>query len=101
MSDPGLQPERTLLSWGRTSCSFFTVAILFFRYGVVEPNHLYGLSGALLCLAGGGHLLINTTWRFYPDATDRQEALARKHLAAGLFSACVFLASVLFLIARC
>lgn len=98
MSDPGLQPERTLLSWGRTACSFFTVAILFFRYGAVLSNPLYYLPGALLCLAGSSHLLINKTQRFYPQGTGRQEGLTRKHLAIAMFSFSVFFASILFLI---
>lgn len=42
--DPGLQPERTTLAWGRTMASLVTVSGIFLRW----LSH-YGLPIALLC----------------------------------------------------
>ena len=51
--DPGLQPERTVLSWGRTLLALCTAAAVYLRW---LPSHgpiVLTLFGGALCLAGG------------------------------------------------
>lgn len=57
--DPGLQPERTVMSWGRTTLSLFVVSAVFLRW-----MHHYGPSILVLVAVGGlGALSIYATQR--------------------------------------
>ncbi|WP_372698850.1 DUF202 domain-containing protein [Arthrobacter sp. JSM 101049] len=74
--DPGLQPERTVMSWGRTTLSLFVVSAVFLRW---MPH--YGLPILLLVvLAAGGALAIYTTQR-------RRYHTRAQGIAAGRFAA--------------
>lgn len=74
--DPGLQPERTVMSWGRTTLSLFVVSAVFLRW---MPH--YGLPILLLVVvAAGGALAIYTTQR-------RRYHLRARGIAAGRFAA--------------
>ncbi len=47
--DPGLQPERTALAWGRTALAVFVNALLVLRAGLVGAHpDLVGLGALLL-----------------------------------------------------
>ncbi|WP_119696753.1 DUF202 domain-containing protein [Microbacterium halotolerans] len=48
--DPGLQPERTLLSWRRTCLSFAVGSVILARYTV----EAFGVFGVLMGLAAAG-----------------------------------------------
>lgn len=57
--DPGLQPERTVMSWGRTTLSLFVVSAVFMRW-----MHHYGPSILILVAVGAiGALTIYATQR--------------------------------------
>ncbi|WP_414714055.1 DUF202 domain-containing protein [Scandinavium sp.] len=55
MRDPGLQPERTHLSWRRTGWSMLVPGLLCLRGWCHTGNLLYALAGILLM---GGALVI-------------------------------------------
>lgn len=74
--DPGLQPERTVMSWGRTTLSLFVVSAVFLRW---MPH--YGLPVLLLVLlAAGGALAIYATQR-------RRYRIRAQGIAAGRIAA--------------
>jgi uncharacterized membrane protein YidH (DUF202 family) len=54
--DPGLQAERTVLAWSRTSFAFLVNALLWLRAGLADGDSALLLFGcALLCLGAGFH----------------------------------------------
>lgn len=57
--DPGLQPERTVMSWGRTLLALFVASMMFLRWYPTEGP--ITLVPALLCGAAG--LIIHVTQR--------------------------------------
>lgn len=53
ITDPGLQPERTILAWARTLVSFLVVSAVFLRW---LPHYGWGIIGLMtvaMALAGG------------------------------------------------
>lgn len=56
--DPGLQPERTALSWNRTALAISVNAILSIRSGVVDGEAWLVAAGALLLAAAAAAVLV-------------------------------------------
>lgn len=57
--DPGLQPERTQLSWQRTSLSTFALTVLVFRTVMVSHNALL-MGGSVLSIIMALFLVISS-----------------------------------------
>ena len=57
--DPGLQPERTVMSWGRTLLALFVASMMFLRWYPTEGP--ITLVPALLCAVAG--MIIHVTQR--------------------------------------
>lgn len=51
--DPGLQPERTVLSWGRTMLALCTAAAIFLRWLPTHGPFVLALFGLAACTAIG------------------------------------------------
>lgn len=54
--DPGLQPERTVLSWGRTMLALCTATAVYLRWLPTHGLFVLSLFTVALCLAGGIYL---------------------------------------------
>lgn len=60
--DPGLQPQRTALAWGRTGLAVFVNALIVLRAGLVSDQMLIMGLGVLLLVAAGLSVVCGT-WR--------------------------------------
>ena len=60
--DPGLQPQRTALAWGRTGLAMFVNALIVLRAGLVSDQMLITGLGVILLVAAGLSVVCGT-WR--------------------------------------
>ena len=99
-NEPGLQPERTALSWQRTIFLLVGVSMLFFRWGYVENDFILMVGSAVLLLSNLG-LCIYAYKRNYFDIdstiiTSKGAILVKKLLCFDIiFSALLFALSIL------
>ncbi|WPR64149.1 DUF202 domain-containing protein [Glutamicibacter protophormiae] len=56
LTDPGLQPERTVMAWARTLVSFLVVCGVFLRWAPHYGTGVLVLVGIAACTAGGIYL---------------------------------------------
>lgn len=52
-TDPGLQPERTVMAWGRTLLALLTVSAIFLRWLPTHGPLVLALMAAAVVTAGG------------------------------------------------
>jgi len=78
--DPGLQPQRTALSWGRTGLSRTAVALLVLRAGIQEHQPVFLVVGALdmLCAI---LFFATASWRRSDLALDKIHAASSAWMA--------------------
>ena len=75
--DPGLQPERTMLSWGRTAMALFAAALVFLRWLPHYGPWIFTLVGVAGTIAAGIYATQRSRYlarvrgitaeRFHPD----------------------------------
>lgn len=66
-TDPGLQPERTVLAWGRTLVSFLVVSAVFLRW---LPHYGWGIVGLIaICMLLASGIFLSQRRRYHRMAT--------------------------------
>ena len=80
--DPGLQPERTTLAWGRTLMSFVIVSAVFLRWIQHHGPFVLALFGLAVLTAGSIHLTQRR--RYARSARDVAERRSSPELGAVL-----------------
>lgn len=73
-SDPGLQPERTSLSWTRTVLSLVVCSLTMLRWGHAYPGAIYALAVVMVLV---GAAVVASTRRRYAE---QDEGLAAEKL---------------------
>lgn len=87
--DPGLQPERTVMSWGRTTLSLCVAAVVFLRW---LPHYGAGiLAMVVVCLVVAGSIYA-TQRRRYAVAS---HGIATERLRADVVAVCAMSCAVL------
>jgi len=75
VSDPGLQRERTALSWNRTALSVIVVALLLVRSGFVAEQPSLAVLGATLLVGAAAIVLFAARRSFVGQAPHQGFAL--------------------------
>jgi uncharacterized membrane protein YfcA len=77
-ADPGLQPERTVLAWGRTMMSLLTASAIFLRW---LPRHGFPILLLFAVSAGAAAAIYFTQRRRY---SARSRGISRERLDADI-----------------
>jgi uncharacterized membrane protein YidH (DUF202 family) len=97
-ADPGLQPERTTLAWGRTTLAMGVVSLLFLRWVPDYGGFSIVLIGLSLLSAGGMNLHQRRRYR-HSDLGIRQEQIQADVVVVMIIGGAVGLLAILGLYA--
>lgn len=91
-ADPGLQPERTVMSWGRTVLALDVLGLMFLRW--YPEVGLWAFGPAAMAVAGGSAVLLTQRRRYAAQATGIAREAVRPALGsvAGMVALVVGLA---------
>ncbi|WP_227870998.1 DUF202 domain-containing protein [Corynebacterium provencense] len=74
--DPGLQPERTGMAWGRTSLAFMVAAAVFLRSTASYGPPVVAVAGGLFAVALGAALAQKRRYRRAAEGVARERVPA-------------------------
>ena len=89
--DPGLQPERTVLSWGRTMLALCTAAAVFLRWLPTHGVFVLSLFTVALCLAVGIYATQRMRYRRAATGIARERITPDAVAVAATSASCVLL----------
>ncbi|MGP6175056.1 DUF202 domain-containing protein [Corynebacterium sp. A21] len=88
-ADPGLQPERTVLSWTRTVVSLMIVSAILLRWSPYFPSVIYGV---IALMAGLAITIYSTQQRRYARAG---LGIAEERIEPSIGSVCLLTTAML------